>query len=146
MNRDVIIKCRSVCVSTLMTLHFPTVVFIVFSGTKGSMESFLTTPESNYKYDLVSLMKIYYCSIHGTDAHVCGEKCSKCTIRSLENPEKNPRICIHYVWRIISVKTDMARKLSKPNGQSANIAIFFILHVFACNKRGLLQINYITHT
>ena len=130
MTRDVIIKCRSVCVSTLMTLHFPTVVFIVFSGTKGSMESFLTTLESNYKYALVSLMKIYYCSIHGTDAHVCGEKCSKCTIRSLENPEKNPRIRIHYVWRIISVKTDMARKLSKPNGQSANIAIFFILHVF----------------
>lgn len=97
MTRDVIIKCRSVCVSTLMTLHFPTVVFIVFSGTKGSMESFLTTLESNYKYALVSLMKIYYCSIHGTDAHVCGEKCSKCTIRSLENPEKNPRIRIHYV-------------------------------------------------
>ena len=126
---------------------FPiTMVFILFSGTKGSMESFLRTPKSNYKYDLVSLVKIDYCSIHGTDTYICGKKCSKCTIRSLDNPEKNPRICIHYVWRIISMKIDTVRKLSKQNGQSANIAIFFILSVFACNKRDLLQINYITHT
>lgn len=126
---------------------FPIImVFILLSGTKGSMESFWRTPKSNYKYDLVSLMKIYYCSIYGTDTYICGEKCSKCTIRSLENPEKNPRIWVHYTWRIISMKIDKARKLSKPNGQSANIAIFFILHVFACNKRDLLQINYTTHT
>ena len=135
------------CLSPLMTIHFLLLWFsYCFLEPRVPWRVFLRTPKSNYKYDLVSLVKIDYCSIHGTDTYICGKKCSKCTIRSLDNPEKNPRICIHYVWRIISMKIDTVRKLSKQNGQSANIAIFFILSVFACNKRDFLQINYITHT